>query len=67
MRRTARPVEMCGGSARQGTRLSFRGPEFAEVAHGLFKVVAKDLRALSGWFPDNVLEPVGMAVVEFRA
>jgi hypothetical protein len=33
----------------------------------LFEVIAEDLCALGGRFPDDVLEPVGEAVVQFGA
>ena len=41
------------------------GPQFTQIADGLFKVVAEDLRAFGGRPQEGVLEPVGEAVVQF--
>ena len=67
MRSTTGRLEMAGRPSRQRARLGFGGPQFAQIANGLFEVVAEDLRALGGRFPEHVLEPVGEAVVQFGA
>src|SRR6185312_863453 len=56
--------EQAGRPAQQRARLGFGGPQFTQIAEGLFEVVAEDFRALGGRFPEYVLEPVGVAMVQ---
>ena len=65
MRGTACGLEVTGRPARQRARPGFGGPQFTQIPDGLFEVVAEDLRACGGRFPEHVLEPVGEAVVQF--
>ena len=67
MRSTTSGLEVAGGPSRQWARPSFGGPQFTQIPDGLFEVVAEDLRACGGRFPEHVLEPVGESVVQFGA
>ena len=67
MRGTTSRLEVGGGPSRERARLSFGGPQFAQIPDGPFEVVAEDLRARGGRFPAHVLEPVGESVMQFGA
>ena len=64
---TAGVLEVYGRPARQRARLGLRGPQFTEIADGLFEVIAEDLRAWHGRCQENVLKPVREAVVQLGA
>jgi hypothetical protein len=53
MRSTTSRLEVGGGPSRERARLSFGGPQFSQIPDGPFKVVAEDLRACGGRFPDT--------------